>query len=401
LRWALDTLLQASYRSKLLKALGQSKERLHDTTEVSAGSTKHSEYDSPDMNRQGTLPLLSVIVPVFNEQALLEAHLDQIISYLKSIEDEFCYEIVIINDGSVDESTEITNRFARQHDNVHALHHPKNFGLGQAMRFGFNNTKGDYVITLDIDLSYGVEHIGELARTIRDGNAKLVLASPYMKGGTIRNVPWLRSTLSIWGNRFLSFFAKGHFSTLTSMVRAYDGNFIRSVNLRSMGMDIMPEIVHKCMILGGSIVEIPGRLDWGPQQVYSETRFSSMRIVRHLFATVLAGFIFRPFLFFIIPGLTIGAFSVYVNFWMFVHYFEALHTLRASGGEPSLSDGFALAYAGYPHTFVFGLLTAMLAVQLVGLGILALQNMEYFEELFDLGSQSKRSEFKRTKRGVD
>lgn len=368
---------------------------------MSASDIQQTKNDSPGTNGPETLPLLSVIVPVFNEQALLESHLDQVVSYLKSIEDEFRFEIVIINDGSADDSTEITDRFALQHDNVHALHHPKNFGLGQAMQFGFNNTKGDYVVTIDIDLSYDVEHIGELARTIRDGNAKLVLASPYMKGGTIKNVPWFRRTLSIWGNRFLSFFAKGHFSTLTSMVRAYDGNFIRSVNLRSMGMDIMPEIVHKSMILGGSILEVPGRLDWGPQQAVSETRFSSMRIVRHLFATVLAGFIFRPFLFFIIPGLTIGAFSIYVNFWMFLHFFEALGELRAAGGSPTLTEGFARAYESYPHTFVFGLLTAMLAVQLIGLGILALQNMKYFEELFDLGSQSERSKFRRPKREVD
>ena len=345
-----------------------------------------------------TLPLLSVIIPVYNEQALLDQHLNKVVAYLESIQDEFRFEIIMINDGSVDESTEITNRFARAHENAHALHHPKNFGLGQAMRFGFNNTKGDYVVTLDIDLSYDVEHIGELARTIRDSNAKLVLASPYMKGGSIRNVPWLRRTLSVWGNRFLSFFAKGHFSTLTSMMRAYDGNFIRSVNLRSMGMDIMPETVHKAMILGGEIVEVPGRLDWGPQREYTDTRFSSMRIVRHLFATVLAGFIFRPFLFFIIPGLAIGAFSVYVNVWMFIHYFEALGTLAGPSGSADWTEAFALAYRNHPHTFLFGLLTAMLAVQLIGLGILALQSKQYFDELFDLGSRSSRERYRVSKR---
>lgn len=343
-------------------------------------------------------PLLSVIVPVFNEQALLVDHLYQIVSYLKSIEGEFRWEVVIVNDGSSDDSTELLNEFAGLHGNVIVLHHPKNFGLGQAMQFGFNNTNGDYVITMDIDLSYDVQHIGELARTIRDEHAKIVLASPYMKGGSIRNVPWLRRTLSIYGNRFLSFFAKGHLSTLTSMMRAYDGKFIRSVNLRSMGMDIMPETVHKSMILGGSIIEVPGRLDWGPQRRYTGSRFSSMQIARHMFATVLAGFIFRPFLFFIIPGLVIAAFSAYVNFWMFVHYFEAINQLETTGQAGEFSVAFALAYQQFPHTFVFGLLTAMLAVQLIGLGILALQNKHYFDELFDLGSHPMRVSHRVSKR---
>lgn len=344
------------------------------------------------------LPLLSVIVPVFNEQALLEVHLRNIVSYLESIEDEFSWEIVIVNDGSLDNTTAIVDQIAGTRENIVALHHPKNFGLGQALQFGFHNTRGDYVVTMDIDLSYDVEHIGELARTNRDTRAKIVLASPYMRGGTIRNVPWLRRTLSIYGNRFLSFFAKGHYSTLTSMMRSYDGNFIRSLNLRAMGMDIMPETIHKAMILGGLIVEIPGRLDWAPQREFAETRFSSMRIVRHLFATILAGFIFRPFLFFIIPGLLMTGFSAYVNFWMFVHYFEALNALERLGEPPKFEAAFALAYEHYPHTFIFGLLTAMLAVQLIGLGILALQSKQYFDELFHLGSRSAQTQYRLSKR---
>lgn len=354
---------------------------------------KLAAADAPDIHvKSEELPLLSVIVPVFNEQALLEKHLSQIVAYLRGIESEFDWELIIVNDGSLDNTTAITDSFAKQYDNVFALHHPRNFGVGQAMQFGFNNTNGDYVVTLDIDLSYDVEHIGELARVMRDRNAKIVLASPYMKGGSIRNVPWFRRTLSVFGNRFLSFFVKGHYSTLTSMMRAYDGKFIRSLNLRSMGMDIMPEVIHKSMILGGFIVEVPGRLDWGPQRLFAENRFSSMQIARHIFATVLAGFIFRPFLFFIIPGLAIGAFSLYVNFWMFVHYFQALAEVGNWEGA------FAAAYQQYPHTFIFGLLTAMLAVQLVGLGVLALQNKQYFDELFDLGTHSTLASVRMPKR---
>jgi hypothetical protein len=123
-----------------------------------------------------------------------------------------------------------------------------------------------------------------------------------------------------------------------------------------------------------------------------------MRIARHLFATVLAGFIFRPFLFFIIPGLAVGAFSAFVNFWMFVHYFDALDRMAALGQTTHWDGAFALAYQNYPHTFVFGLLTAMLAVQLVGLGILALQNKQYFDELFDLGSHAMRASNRLPKR---
>jgi glycosyltransferase involved in cell wall biosynthesis len=294
--------------------------------------------------------------------------------------------MLVVNDGSTDGTREIANAFASTHQNVRVLHHPVNFGLGQALKFGFANTRGDYVVTLDVDLSYDVEHLDELLAKIRETYAKIVLASPYMKGGSIRNVPKLRQILSMLGNRFLRIFVKGHFSTLTSMVRIYDGPFIRSLDLRAMGMDVMPETLYKAMVLRARIEEMPARLDWGPQLEYGKGRSSSMRLVKHVFSTVLSGFVFRPFLFFVAPGILIGAFSLYVNFWMVVHFLEAVSELRHAGVDYSFSSAFASAYSRSPHTFIIGFLSAMLAIQLVGLGLIALQSKQYFEDLFHLGS---------------
>ena len=335
-------------------------------------------------------PLVSIVLPAFNEEALLADHVQEIVSYMTELEDRYRWEILLINDGSTDRTGEIADGLAARVENVKALHHPTNFGLGQVFKFGFANSKGDYIVTLDVDLSYDVRHIGELVDKLRESHAKIVLASPYMQGGSISNVPRLRRTLSILGNKFLGFFVRGNFSTLTCMVRAYDGDFIRSLDLRSMGMDIMPETVYKGMILRARIAEIPGRLDWGPQLKHGQGRTSSMRLLGHVLSTVLSGFVFRPFLFFVLPGLLVGAFAAYVNFWMFVHFFEAVGVLSESGEHFSLSSAFALAYREHPHTFVTALLSLMLAIQLIGLGIISLQNKRYFEDLFHLGSLESR-----------
>lgn len=334
-------------------------------------------------------PLLSVVVPVYNEEALLEHNLRQIVEHLKTLDQEFAWEIVIVNDGSVDKSWPIVQKFASEHANILALTHPRNFGLGQALKYGIANTRGHFVITLDVDLSYDVEHIAELARKIRDSGARLVLASPYAKGGTIENVPIIRRVLSILGNRFLRFFVKGHFSTLTSMVRAYDGPFIRALNLRALGMDVMPEVINKSMILRAAIDEIPARLDWGPQLEFQH-RTSSMRLMRHVFSTIFSGFLFRPFLFFIVPGVLLSLFSAYVVYWMGVHFFDAFAVLKEAGELASPSTALAVAYREFPHTYIVGLLSIMLSIQLLGLGILALQSKHYYEELFHLGSRILR-----------
>lgn len=334
---------------------------------------------------ESSIPMLSVVIPVYNEAALLKTNLERIREHLVGMEDEFRWEMVIVNDGSVDTSWEIVRAFAESSDNIVALTHPRNFGLGQALKYGFSMTRGDFVITLDVDLSYDVDHITKLAREIRKTRAKVVLASPYTEGGEIANVPWLRRTLSILGNRFLRLFIKGRLSTLTSVTRAYDGEFIRALNLRALGMDVMPEVVYKSMIMRASIDEIPAKLDWGPQLEFQQ-RASSMRLIRHVFSTIFSGFLFRPFLFFVFPGILLGVFAIYVVFWMGVHFFDAFSALEAAGAVASPSAALAMAYKAYPHTYIVGLLSITLSIQLTGLGVLALQSKRYYEELFHLCS---------------
>ncbi|MEA2079478.1 MAG: glycosyltransferase family 2 protein, partial [Pseudomonadota bacterium] len=216
-------------------------------------------------------------------------------------------------------------------------------------------------------------------------------ASPYMKGGRISNVPWLRKNLSVWANRFLSVTAEGHLSTLTSMVRAYDAQFLRSLSLKSMGMDIMPEVIYKGMILGARIEEIPAHLDWSSLKASTTPRRSSMKLFRHILSTLFSGFLFRPFMFFVIPGLAVLLFSIYVNAWMVRHFIAQYQALvQYDEVFTRASAAIGAAYAQSPHTFVIGLLSLMVAIQLISLGILSLQSKSYFEEIFHLGSTINR-----------
>jgi glycosyltransferase involved in cell wall biosynthesis len=342
---------------------------------------------------QPDLPLITVVLPAFNEAAILEQNVEILFTYLDSLDHRYRWEVLLVNDGSSDETGEIAERLAQRHESLRVIHHGANFGLGQAFKTAFRTSRGDYVISLDIDLSYSPDHIERLLNKIETTPAKIVLASPYMKGGEISNVPALRRVLSIYANRFLSFFAQGHLSTLTCMVRAYDGKFIRTLDLRSTGMDVMPETVYKGMILRAKIEQIPAHLDWGIQREAGSERKSSMRILSHILATILSGFIFRPFMFFVLPGLLLLGVSLYVNIWMVVHIAEAYSTLVSDFGSiEKLSVAVAQAYESYPHTFIVGLLSLMVAIQLISLGVISLQSKTYFEEIFHLGSSLKRDQ---------
>ena len=331
-------------------------------------------------------PLVSIIICAYNEAIIMAKNLKILYEHMETL-DNYNWEMVIINDGSIDRTGKIATEFAAKYDNVNVYHHKKNYGLGQSFQYAFTKCNGNFVVTLDIDLSYAPQHIERLLNKLIQGNCKMVLASPYMRGGKILNVPWLRRKLSIWANRFLAFLSRGHLSTLTCMVRAYDGRFIKSLNLRAPSMGIMPEMIYKAMIMSASIEQIPATLEWEKQQSNDVTRKSSMRIKSHVLTILLSGFIMRPFMFFFIPGLIIFLFSTYVNIWMLVHLFVELGALPGGIDMSNLTLAFANAYAQYPHTFVIGFLSFMLAMQLFSLSIQTVQSKSYFEELFHISSK--------------
>jgi len=333
-------------------------------------------------------PLVTLVLPAYNEAAVLRDNVAEIERHIAALAQRFRWEVLIINDGSRDQTAAIAEALRGEFANIRVIHHARNGGLGRAFRTAFEHCCGDYVVTLDIDLSYSPDHIEALLEVLIATHADLVLASPYMKGGRLTRVPWLRKILSISANRFLSLFSHGNLSTLTCMVRGYRGDFVRSLILRSTSMDIMPEVVYKSMILRGRIEQVPAHLDWSRQVAVGVKRRSSMRILRQVFATLLAGFILRPFMFFIVPGLVLLVFALYTNAWMIVHFVEAWNALGDVPGSKA-SAAVAQAYALYPHTFIVGLLSLMLSIQLVSLGILALQNKAYFEEIFHLGTALK------------
>ena len=328
-------------------------------------------------------PFVSVLVPGYNEEAILERNLQALCDHMAGLEDRYRWEIVFVDDGSTDLTGELADRFAATHPRVRVFHHPVNFGLGQAIKYGFSRCRGDYIVTLDIDLSYSPDHVERLVERIRQSPAKIVVASPYMPGGRISHIPWLRRTLSVWANRFLSFASDSKLSTLTGLTRVYDARFLRSLNIRALGSELNSKILHQASVLQAKVDQIPGHLDWGLQQNAGAARTSSMKIARHTRSVILSGFLFRPVMFFIAPGLLLLLFSAYAGTWATLHtYTNYVHL--AGLGDRDVTDAVAAAFRQAPHVFFLGGIALMLSLQFLSLGILALQSKSYFDEIFYL-----------------
>jgi len=335
--------------------------------------------------------LISIILPCYNEEAIIQKNVSAIIAYLENI-NIYNWEIVIINDGSKDKTGEIANQIEKSNDIVRVIHHPVNLNLGHALQTGFCNSKGDIIVVMDIDLSYSVDHIGRMVDKMIETSCDIVIASPYMKGGEVTAVPFGREMMSKWVNRFMRVAAQEKYHTFTGMVRAYRASFIKNVNLKTKDYEINPEIIYKAMILRARIVEIPATLDWTEQNKYSDKRTSSIRIIRGFFSGIMAAFIFRPYIFFVVIGTFLMVLSMYQIVWLFVDTIIDLHRCIDAGELLSCSFSISLAkqFAKNPQSFLVGGITFLASIQFLALGFISLQSKRYFEELFHLGTAVKK-----------
>jgi glycosyltransferase involved in cell wall biosynthesis len=357
------------------------------------GVEEIEEMEYARSHKKQAKPFVSVVVPAYNEASLIEQNLTKLCRYLESLEGEYLWELVVVNDGSTDETGSLAESFASTRKQVRVLHHRINFKMGQALRYAFNNCRGDYIVTMDLDLSYAPEHISSLLSTIRKTRAKIVIASPYAKGGRVSQVPFFRLLLSKWANRLLSFssngsYLRGRLTTLTGLVRVYDAVFLKNLDISSVNMDVNLEIVQKALLLHARIEEIPAHLDWSPIKRNKAKRTSSLNVVRSIGSCLASSVFFRPGLFFILPGFVFLGISLAHLIWAVI--LSGRHFVRLASTAALLKYRFfeavSSAFFQNPFVFLWGGFFFLLAVFFLGFGVLAVQQKHYFRELFHLGT---------------
>ncbi len=338
-------------------------------------------------------PYVTVVAPCYNEEAILELNINKIASYMQQKEQKYDWEILIINDGSKDKTGAIADELAKKSNNkIRVIHHPTNLNLGNALKTGFANAYGDIIVIMDIDLSYDTDNIEKMVDKLLEKNADMVIASPYMKGGKVTAVPFMRKIMSKWVNSFMRFAAQDKYHTFTGMVRAYRKSFIQTLNLKTKDYEINPEIMYKAMILRARVEEIPSHLDWTEQNKFAAQRSSSLKVLRGFFSGLMSAFIFRPYIFFMGLGLILMALSLYELVWLLIDTLSDLAKGNAltPGAENSFSHSLSLQFKRNPQSFLIGGITFVIAVQFLSLGFLSLQSKRYFEELFHLGTSFKK-----------
>lgn len=204
-------------------------------------------------------PDVTIVIPMFDE---VENAGDTIAAVADLLDREgWDFEIVPVNDGSTDGTAALLSELAKADPRVRPAGYTNNRGRGYALRTGFAAARGSYVAALDADLSYTPDHAVRMIRMlIDDPETDIVLASPYMPGGRVDGVPFIRLLFSRTGNWVLRRALAQPVYTSTGVVRAYRREALRKLELTADGKEIHLEILSEAMVLGMRIVEMPAVL---------------------------------------------------------------------------------------------------------------------------------------------
>jgi glycosyltransferase involved in cell wall biosynthesis len=201
-------------------------------------------------------PLLSVVIPVYNERSTLR----QIVLAVRAVPID--KEVVLVDDGSVDGSADLVRALAAEFADVRAVVHEQNRGKGAALKTGFQQARGELVIVQDADLEYDPSDYPQLVEPILRGEADVVYGSRYLvdRRDPGRERDHLHHYL---GNRFLTFvsnlFTGLNLSDMETCYKCFRRSVLDTIVIKSRRFTVEPELTAKVARLPVRILEVPVR----------------------------------------------------------------------------------------------------------------------------------------------
>jgi undecaprenyl-phosphate 4-deoxy-4-formamido-L-arabinose transferase len=298
-------------------------------------------------------PEISVVVPVFNEEAGLPRLYERLYAALDILSRP--YEIIFVDDGSADRSVAVLReQFTKRPDVTRVIVLAHNAGQHMAIMAGFARSRGTYVITLDADLQNPPEEIGRIVAEMERG-------SDYV--GTIRKLrqdSWWRKSASQFLNRVRERTTRIRISDQGCMLRGYHRTIVEAINRCNEVSTFVPA-------LGYAFARHPVEIEVAHEErSIGESKYSFYRLIRLNF-DLMTGFSVAPLQFFSVVGFFIAVLSL-----IFVGY---LVYRRLTMG-PEVEGVFSL----------FGIVFFLIGVLLLGLGVVG----EYIGRIYEQVRQRPR-----------
>lgn len=319
--------------------------------------------DVLEVGREATLDL-SVVCPFYNEGQIIADAIRALLERLDKL--DVSWELIVVNDGSRDESGEIAARMAAEHPHLRYLGYRFNRGRGHGLRTGIDQARGAIIVTTEIDLSWGEDIVERLHAEIQQHpDTDIVVASPHLPGGGYKNVPPMRVFFSRFGNQVIRACMSNAVSMNTGMTRAYSRDAIRNLPLEEDGKEFHLEVILKAQALNYRIREIPALLEWKEYKLQGERvqRKSSSKVNKLVVSHSLFSLFANPIRY--VWGLGLGCGALSLGF--------------LAGGVIRYAMGLVSVYM-----LIVSLVLATLGLVLFGFGVLAQQNNMIQRELWRL-----------------
>jgi dolichol-phosphate hexosyltransferase len=194
---------------------------------------------------------LTILMPVYNEAATVEAAIEQVLATPLPIERT---ELIVIDDGSTDGTGRLLDNL-QMPNGVVLLRHRTNSGKGAAIRTGLQRATGEFTAIIDADLEYDPADIALLLPRLLSGESAAVFGTRGFQS---------HSAYSFWyvvGNKAVTLAASalynGWVSDIMTCHKAIRTDLFRSLRLREKGFAIEPEITARLLLSGERIYEVP------------------------------------------------------------------------------------------------------------------------------------------------
>lgn len=209
---------------------------------------------------------LSIVIPVYNEEGNIRPLHGRLKTVLTEMKCE--YELIFVDDGSTDKSFDIQKSISNENENIILIRFCRNYGQTAAMHAGFQNSKGDIIVTLDADQQNNPEDIPLLVKALIDNNADAVSGWRYNRKDTIS-----RKVMSSAANMIISKICGLKLHDYGCTLKAYKSKCIKDLKLYGEMHRFIPAFIFWN---GGKVIElkvthnprIHGSSSYGMDRVY-------------------------------------------------------------------------------------------------------------------------------------
>jgi glycosyltransferase involved in cell wall biosynthesis len=276
--------------------------------------------------------VLSVVVPVRNEERSVELLYDEVQAALDPLGGE--WEAVLVDDGSTDGSFAALTRLHSRAPNVRVVRLRRNFGKAAALAAGFRQSQGDVIVTLDAD---GQDDPAEIPRLLAKLDEGFDLVSGWK---TKRRDPWRRRLLSRIFNSVTGRISGIRLHDMNSGLKAYRAEVVRGMPLYGELHRFIPVLAH---YRGFRVAEVPVN---HRAREYGRSRYGLERYLRGFFdlltVTFMGRYRHRPLHLFGGLGLTLGFVGFLICVYLTILWFAG----HAIGHRPLLTLGVLLVVVG-------------------------------------------------------